>query len=466
MAQTVSQKKELTPSAFIAPLFYKILGAILIPLIVLLLTLSFMIIRREVLVEMDRCVKKTEVVLKSIQEEFIKIFVDSELSPRRQPKEALALQADFLRKMFTLEKIDIVDPTTLVSLLDGSTPENSTDPAVLEAFEGVPESMVAKRKGEDTYMQSDIKWNSKSQAVFGYIPFKHNRDKLPLVLVTVLSTSFKEMMVKTMSQVAFMFVVTLLVGMLIAIRLSHRIIRPINEINHACREILNGKLGLQVKVQTGDEIETMAKNFNQMSRALMIMQRQAKDSNPLTNLPGNQWIMEELKHRIKSNQKFVFFHIDIDRFKAYNDYYGLAKGDNVLRRTGEILRMALKEAGSKNNFVGHQGGDDFVLILDFLQAELIAKNVCKKFDEALKEFYDEEILKQGYFIGEESRPDALEESKIKRHQVMAISLAGISNQSAGNTISPEDILQAAISVKKRAKKIPYSKFLIEEIRPV
>ncbi|MFK7159897.1 cache domain-containing protein [Marinospirillum sp. MEB164] len=88
---------------------------------------------------------------------------------------------------------------------------------------------------------------------------------------------------------------------------------------------------------------------------------EARDDNPLTFLPGNHRIQAELAKRREAQQGFTYIYIDLDQFKAFNDVYGYALGDQILIGLAKILKKHFRLQG---DFVGHIGGDDFVLITD------------------------------------------------------------------------------------------------------
>jgi PleD family two-component response regulator len=122
-----------------------------------------------------------------------------------------------------------------------------------------------------------------------------------------------------------------------------------------------------------------------------------KEANPLTGLPGNTAIERELKTRINRSQPYAFLYIDIDNFKGFNDYYGYQKGDEIIGYLAGILTRAVDKLGSKEDFVGHIGGDDFVLVSDPTRAEFIAKFVIDEFDKGALFLLSEDDVKRGYF---------------------------------------------------------------------
>ncbi|MGQ9603581.1 MAG: GGDEF domain-containing response regulator [bacterium] len=123
------------------------------------------------------------------------------------------------------------------------------------------------------------------------------------------------------------------------------------------------------------------------------LQRQA---NPLTGLPGNVAIERELERRLAGSDDFVFMYADLDHFKAFNDYYGYRRGDDAIRLTAEIITKAVKVAGNQSDFVGHIGGDDFVIITTIDRADAIANTIKRTFDKEIVHLFDKEDLDRGY----------------------------------------------------------------------
>lgn len=108
--------------------------------------------------------------------------------------------------------------------------------------------------------------------------------------------------------------------------------------------------------------------------------RQSLSANPLTGLPGNPLIEEEVERRIRDANPFALFHVDIDRFKAFNDARGFAAGDGVILETADILREVAGDA-----FVGHIGGDDFSVVCGSVEAPYLAQRIVTRFDERVRD---------------------------------------------------------------------------------
>lgn len=118
------------------------------------------------------------------------------------------------------------------------------------------------------------------------------------------------------------------------------------------------------------------------------------DSNPLTRLPGNPSIQARVENEIASGRKFAVLYCDLNNFKAYNDKYGFAAGDRALIAFSAIIvKAAAQDPGA---FVGHIGGDDFIVVCSFDKAQPIAQAITQQLDEEAPSFYNEQDRAQGY----------------------------------------------------------------------
>jgi PleD family two-component response regulator len=154
-----------------------------------------------------------------------------------------------------------------------------------------------------------------------------------------------------------------------------------------------------------------------------------KEANPLTGLPGNRAIEKELQNRIEKKIPFAFLYLDIDNFKPYNDHYGYQKGDDAILFLSDIVTEAVNSLGGADDFVGHIGGDDFVVITSPARAEFIARHIIDEFDKGSLILLHEDDIAKGYMeicnrLGEIKRMPLMsltialvvdEEGKLKRY---------------------------------------------------
>jgi diguanylate cyclase (GGDEF)-like protein len=134
----------------------------------------------------------------------------------------------------------------------------------------------------------------------------------------------------------------------------------------------------------------------QRVRNVLDWSRSQRSASPLTGLPGNVTIEQEIQRRMDAGHPFALLQIDIDYFKSYNDYYNYARGDEAIKRLSGILLDVLKEKGDLTDFVGHIGGDDFVVIVLPERAELVGEEIIRRFDEAVPSLYEPEDRARGY----------------------------------------------------------------------
>lgn len=120
--------------------------------------------------------------------------------------------------------------------------------------------------------------------------------------------------------------------------------------------------------------------------------RNARYANPLTLLPGNVPIHEFLDDLLARAEAFHVAYCDVDNFKPYNDYYGYSRGDEVIMCLAQILQDV---ADGDRDFVGHIGGDDFVLIFRSPDWHLRCERILELFALAIADLYNEEALAAG-----------------------------------------------------------------------
>jgi len=140
-----------------------------------------------------------------------------------------------------------------------------------------------------------------------------------------------------------------------------------------------------------DPIELLARVKGTLRRA-----KEMRNLSPLTGLPGNIRIQEEIERGVRDKRPFAVLYSDLDNFKAYNDQKGFVRGDRLIQATARIIQDAVVEFAGSEGFVGHVGGDDFVAVVPPEVAEDVAKRIVERFDGDIHEFYEQEDLQRGY----------------------------------------------------------------------
>lgn len=254
--------------------------------------------------------------------------------------------------------------------------------------------------------------------------------------------------------VLFTVAVVLGINAILGVTLSKTIVAPLKTLERATAEVAGGNLDKQVLITTGDEIEALAETFNTMTTELQHMTERAQNANPLTHLPGNNVIHEQIDTRIQNGSKFTVIYSDLDNFKALNDKYGVGQGDKAIMMTAEVFKETVQKVGNPTDFVGHEGGDDFILITTPDKAKSVADSIIQEFDKRVRSLYEREDLKRGY-IEAENRQGVL-----CKFPIMSISLAGVTNEFVPLKNYAE-ITNLTAEVKHKAKAIAGSVFVVE-----
>jgi len=191
-----------------------------------------------------------------------------------------------------------------------------------------------------------------------------------------------------------------------------------------------------------------------MARIRMVLRRTQRDleANPLTRLPGNVSILNELSKCVETRKSYAVCYVDLDKFKAYNDKYGFECGDTVIRETARILLNAVKEFGLPDNFVGHIGGDDFVVVTTPDLADKICEKIIHDFDKISPTFYNQEDKENGFIIGYDRQ------SKIHKIPLLSISIGVVSNEMRSITHVAQ-IGEIGAELKKLAKSMERSNYV-------
>jgi len=188
-----------------------------------------------------------------------------------------------------------------------------------------------------------------------------------------------------------------------------------------------------------------------LARVAKALDRQARElgASPTTQLPGADAIQAEIERRI-GDASAVACYLDLDNLKAFNDYYGYAKANAVIRQTGDVIRYCVQRFGNSNDFIGHIAGDDFVFVTSADKADVVCRTLCERFDSLIKLYYDVGDRQRGY-IETKDRFGVL-----RRFPMMSVSVAAISLARAKTYAGLAEL--AAVG-KRTAKAIPGSSYV-------
>ena len=173
---------------------------------------------------------------------------------------------------------------------------------------------------------------------------------------------------------------------------------------------------------------------------------EARSVSPLTGLPGNPRIEHEIAARAASGAPYAVCHVDLDEFKSFNDAYGFLRGDRLLLTLSSCLLASAAAAGEPRPFVGHVGGDDFVVVCTPAQAEPFGTRVVADFDGAVSAHYDPEDAARGCLEVPDRR------GELRKHPLVSVSL-GIAWHVGGDR-DHRAVVAAAAEMKRWAKRQP------------
>ena len=178
----------------------------------------------------------------------------------------------------------------------------------------------------------------------------------------------------------------------------------------------------------------------------------AKGANPLSGLPGNIAIEQQMQRHASESRPISIIFIDLDHFKSYNDKYGFESGDRVILFTSTLLSSVLRKFGGEMDFLGHIGGDDFIVITEKERDEEICVRTIKYFDRLIKSFYAEEDRREGRIFGRDR------EGREVWFPPISISMAVI-ECGQGETANLKAISEKVVQLKHFAKSIPGSVYV-------
>jgi diguanylate cyclase (GGDEF)-like protein len=177
----------------------------------------------------------------------------------------------------------------------------------------------------------------------------------------------------------------------------------------------------------------------------------ARHANPLTMLPGNVPIQRQLQKLFRANVPFTVCYFDLDNFKPFNDFFGFSRGDKVLRFISELLSANIDD---RSDFIGHIGGDDFVVIFRSADWQHTVERILRQFDESIGGLYNGHI---GCVISALDR-----EGRERQYGKMTLSVGAVVVRPSTHCCHV-DLSEEASLAKHHAKHIAGSSLYIHEL---
>ena len=186
-------------------------------------------------------------------------------------------------------------------------------------------------------------------------------------------------------------------------------------------------------------------------RSTLRRSKEMRAVSPLTGLPGNVQIEDEIRERHRTGESIAICHADLDNFKGYNDRYGFLQGDRAITYTAAVLREVAD--GTPGAFLGHLGGDDFVLVVPSREAERTCNRAIELFDRGAADLYEAADGARGFIEVEDRR------GRMMRYPILTLSI-GV-GLSAEDVTDYREIVDAATEMKAFAKRQPGSVYAID-----
>jgi diguanylate cyclase (GGDEF)-like protein len=246
-------------------------------------------------------------------------------------------------------------------------------------------------------------------------------------------------------------------AIVIAALFLFNITRAIDKLKKATHRIAEGDFDYDPQIPPGDEIGDLAHDFIRMAKRLKVLEQTNIDASPLTRLPGNIVIEQVLNSRVKDGRPFAVCYVDLDNMKSYNDVYGYIKGSEIIKMAGDIILDVVRKHSGNNAFVGHIGGDDFIMVLDQSNVPVVCEEIIKEFAKGIVAHYSPEDVARGGI-------DSIDRYGMQRFfPVMTVSIASVLCQN-GEYQSAADIAQTSAEIKDYLKGMPGSNYMINRRR--
>jgi len=192
-----------------------------------------------------------------------------------------------------------------------------------------------------------------------------------------------------------------------------------------------------------------------LMRAMTELQIEAaRYANPLTLLPGNVPIAEHVDRLIARGCRFAACYCDLDHFKPFNDVFGYQRGDEAIQLAARVLAQA---CDPRIDFLGHVGGDDFVLVLQSEDWQQRCAALLARFEETSRSLFDADHLREGGFAAPDRR------GRQRRYPLLSISV-GVVPVEPGTFQSHAEVASAAAEAKRMAKRTAGNSLFVERRR--
>ncbi|MBV9710826.1 MAG: diguanylate cyclase [Ktedonobacteraceae bacterium] len=174
---------------------------------------------------------------------------------------------------------------------------------------------------------------------------------------------------------------------------------------------------------------------------------------PLTLLPGGLQLERAIDSKLNSADPWSILYLDLDNFKAFNDVYGFLAGNNMILLVGHICQRVVYEDGNTDDFIGHVGGDDFVVVTTPDRSYTLCRNILARYKQESTLLYRQDDLERGTISGVDR--------KGRPYQFPLVSLSiGVVSSQGRRLHSTDEIGTLVAEAKRHAKQSPGNVFFL------
>ena len=209
-----------------------------------------------------------------------------------------------------------------------------------------------------------------------------------------------------------------------------------------------------------DDYLTKPFNIAELLARIRMQLRRVQENllSPLTGLPGGVQVERAIEQKLHEGIIWAILYLDMDHFKAYNDVYGFVRGNDLIRLLARVSSDAVRRAGNVTDFLGHVGGDDFVIITSPERVQTLCEQLISQFDEQSRGLYTQEDLTRGVLTGLDRQGNP------RTYPLVTLSIGVVTNRHRPIT-SMEEVSRIAAEVKRKAKECLTSSYFIDRRGP-
>lgn len=207
-----------------------------------------------------------------------------------------------------------------------------------------------------------------------------------------------------------------------------------------------------------DDYLTKPFNADELMARIRTQLRHVEESllSPLTRLPSGLRVERVIEAQLQSDAHWSILYLDLDNFKAYNDVYGFLRGNELIRLLARVANEAVREAGNMTDFLGHIGGDDFVIITTPDRVDAVCRLLIASWnrESRCKAYYSDDDLARGTLMAKDRQGHP------QVYPLVGVSIGVVTNQYRPIT-TMEEVSRIAAEVKHKAKSLHGSSYWVD-----